>query len=101
MMLFSQIVILANGLSSIAALLILLVRPLREYVLGTRAIRDGQKCVLRSLMLNTYYRHNDENIIRQYELENLVLEYKAYKALGGNSFIDRIYEEMNHWKVVT
>jgi hypothetical protein len=25
--------------------------------------------------------------------------YKAYKKLGGNSFIDHIYEEMETWEV--
>ena len=26
--------------------------------------------------------------------------YKAYKALGGNSFVERIYEEMREWDIV-
>lgn len=61
----------------------------------------GQKCQLRSEMLNTYYKHKDEGTIRQYELENFVLMYKAYKALKGNSFIDKIKEDVIKWKVVS
>jgi hypothetical protein len=27
--------------------------------------------------------------------------YEAYKALKGNSFIDRIYEEVKEWEIVS
>lgn len=62
---------------------------------------EGQKCQLRSDMLRTYYKHKDEGVIRQYELENFMLMYKAYKALKGNSFIDIIQQEVTDWEIVT
>ena len=62
-------------------------------------IINGVKCLLRNEMLRTYYRHEDEKTIRQYELENFVYLYKAYKALKGNSFIDKIYKEVMEWEV--
>ena len=46
-------------------------------------------------------KHHEENKIRQYEYENFVFSYKAYKALGGNSFIDKIYKEVQTWEVYT
>lgn len=52
-------------------------------------------------MLRIYYKHKDEGVIRQYELENFMLMYKAYKALKGNSFIDIIQQEVTDWKIVT
>lgn len=64
-------------------------------------IKEGNKCQLRSTMLNIYYRNMDDKTIRQYELENFITLYKAYKALGGNSFIDRINEEVMKFEVVT
>lgn len=64
-------------------------------------IAEGVKCLLRSEMLQTYYRHKETGKIRQYELENFVYLYKAYKALKGNSFIDKIYEEVMTWEVLT
>jgi hypothetical protein len=64
-----------------------------------KRIVEGQKCQLRSEMLNTYYKHKDEDKIRQYELENFLLMYKAYKALKGNSFIDKIHDEVIEWEV--
>ena len=53
-------------------------------------IIQGIKCLLRSEMLRTYYHNKDREKIRQFELENFIALYKAYKALKGNSFIDKI-----------
>ena len=62
---------------------------------------NGQKCLLRSEMLRIYYHNRDKAEIRQYEYENFVLLYEAYKRLKGNSFIDKIYKEMQSWKVIS
>lgn len=66
-----------------------------------RKISDGTKCQLRSEMLQIYYHNRERKIIRQYEYENFVLLYDAYKALKGNSFIDKIYSEVKEWEIVT
>jgi hypothetical protein len=52
-------------------------------------------------MLRTYYRNREQRTIRQYEYENFLLEYRAYKALKGNSFIDKIREEVGRWTVIS
>lgn len=64
-------------------------------------IVNGQKCQLRSEMLQIYYHNRDDKRIRQYEYENFVLLYEAYKALKGNSFIDKIYSEVKKWEVIS
>lgn len=64
-------------------------------------IANGEKCQLRSDMLHTYYRNREKKTIRQYEYENFVLMYDAYKALKGNSFIDKIYKEVQTWEVIS
>jgi hypothetical protein len=64
-------------------------------------ISDGTKCQLRSDMLQIYYHNRERKKIRQYEYENFVLLYDAYKALKGNSFIDKIYSEVKEWEVIT
>ena len=76
-------------------------RPVREALTGTKHLREGQKCLLRSNMLHTYYKNREHSAIRQYEYENFLLEYRAYKALRGNSFIDRIYQEVKTWDIVS
>lgn len=64
-------------------------------------IARGQRCQLRNDMLQIYYHNKDKGKIRQYEFENFVLLYDAYKALGGNSFIDKISDEVRKWEVIT
>lgn len=64
-------------------------------------IINGMKCQLRHDMLEIYYHNRETGIIRQYEYENFVMLYESYKALKGNSFIDKIYAEVKQWKIVT
>ena len=70
-------------------------------ILSIKKIVNGTKCQLRSEMLRIYYHHYTIGEIRQYEYENFVSLYEAYKALGGNSFIDKIYGEVKTWEVVS
>lgn len=90
----------AGAITCIFTLLCFLVRPLRDRLLGLNDIREGMKCQLRSDMLRTYYKHWESNQIRQYEFENFESCYRAYKALGGNSFIDHIRKEIHNWEVI-
>ena len=70
-------------------------------IVWIKKISDGAKCQLRSDMLGIYYKHRETGKIRQYEYENFVMLYEAYKALGGNSFIDKIYREIQELEVIT
>ena len=70
-------------------------------IIFVKKIADGVKCLLRSKMLEIYYRHKDSKTMRQYEKENWVLLYAAYHALKGNSFIDDINNEVKTWEIVT
>lgn len=70
-------------------------------IVSVKKVANGQKCQLRSDMLSIYYHNKDTKKIRQYEYENFVLMYEAYKALKGNSFIDKIYEEVQTWEIIT
>lgn len=66
-----------------------------------KKISDGQKCQLRSEILHIYYSNREAREIRQYEYENFVFLYEAYKALKGNSFIDKINEDIKTWEVIS
>ena len=70
-------------------------------VISIHKISSGTRCQLRSEMLRIYYHNREKEIIRQYEYENFVMLYEAYKALKGNSFIDKIYIEVKKWEIVT
>lgn len=62
---------------------------------------NGVKCQLRTDMLKIYYNNSAVKKLRQYEYENFMYNYEAYKALKGNSFIDKIYSEVIKWEIVT
>lgn len=90
----------AKDICSIATCAALLIRPVREWLMGTKEIREGQRCLLRSEIVRIYYRHHEDRTLREYEFKNMDKCYDAYKALQGNSFIDRIHSEMKEWDII-
>lgn len=70
-------------------------------IVSVQKISNGTKCQLRSEMLRIYYHHIESGKIRQYEYENFVMLYEAYKALKGNSFIDKIYKEVQQFEIIS
>ena len=76
-----------------------LVAAITPVIVSIKRISTGTKCQLRSEMLRIYYRHKETGVLRQYEYENFVLLYEAYRALRGNSFIEKIYSEIKTWKI--
>ena len=93
-MTWSEIILLISEIS----VLVGIVAPV---IVSVYKISNGTKCQLRSEMLRIYYHNLNTGVIRQYEYENFVLLYGAYKALKGNSFIDKIYSEVKTWKIVS
>ena len=92
---------IANTLTVLKTVEIILTLCLIPLTVAIINLINGVKCQLRSDMLHIYYQHKDEKKIRQYELENFIYLYKAYKALRGNSFIDKIYKEvMEEWETI-
>mgnify|MGYP006974345261 CR=1 FL=1 len=69
-------------------------------IINVRKISNGTRCQLRSEMLRIYYHNREKEVIRQYEYENFVMLYESYKALRGNSFIDKIYKEVQSWDII-
>lgn len=101
-MTLSNVAQMCGFLTTIAAAVALLVKPIRNKLLGLSEMQEGQKCLLRSEMLAIYYKGKDHNnTLRQYEFENFCLLYAAYKAEKGNSFIDKIKAEVFEMEVIT
>ena len=97
----ARVASVCSEITVILGALALLIKPLRNKILGLDKLVDALKCQLRHDMLHTYYRHREGRTIRQYELEDFLYLYRGYKALGGNSFIDRIKSEIDEWEVVS
>jgi DNA polymerase II small subunit/DNA polymerase delta subunit B len=55
--------------------------------------------VIRNTIMHLYYKYNKCDEISMYERENIEKLYKAYKALGGNSFVADCVEEIRHLPV--
>lgn len=90
----------ASDICQIATCGALLIKPIRERILGTKDIMEGQRCLLRSAIMQIYREHKDCRQLTEYEYRHLEYCYKAYKALGGNTFIDHIYAEMQEWDII-
>ena len=98
--LWENIITYASGLSCLLALGAMLIKPIREHILGITEMRDGQLCLLRTEIVRIYYRHLEDKTLREYEYENLCACYLAYRRGGGNSFVKHIYDEMQEWTIV-
>ena len=66
-----------------------------------RKVSNGQRCLLRSDMLRIYYNSRESGKIRQYEYENFVALYEAYKALGGNSFVEKVNSDIKELEIIS
>lgn len=97
---WAEIVQWAKDISSIATCVALLIRPVREWIMGTEDLREGQRCLLRSEIVRLYYRHHDDRQLREYEFKNMEQCYKAYRKLKGNSFVEKIHDEMKEWDII-
>lgn len=102
----------ASACISVLTFLALIIKPFREKILGIQKLRaegeeketqtlEATRCLLRNAITRIYFVNYKTKMIQQYEFENLTLLYKTYHALGGNSFVDKIYREINdEWQIV-
>jgi hypothetical protein len=90
---------IVGALTAIITFFALLIRPIRRRIFTDKAGGEGLKCLLRDAILRIYHHGQETESLHQYEAQNLEMMYNAYKGLGGNSFIDRIYHEMQEWSV--
>ena len=88
-------------LTAFIAEIVALLASITPMIVTIHKISNGTKCQLRSEMLRIYYHNRERRQIRQYEYENFVMLYEAYKALKGNSFIDKIYDEVKDWEIIS
>lgn len=66
----------------------------------TKNLTEATRCMLRSQILEIYFEHKGEKTITQLGFENAEYLYKAYKALGGNSFVDKVFTDIKGWDIV-
>lgn len=64
------------------------------------ALAISAKDVLREKIMALYHRNKAARALEENEKEALDQYYKDYKAINGNSYIDKYYKRMKHWRVV-
>jgi hypothetical protein len=64
------------------------------------ALVISAKDVLREKIMAIYHKNKFNRTMTEYEREALNQYYVDYKALNGNSYIDKRYNRMNKWKVI-
>lgn len=89
---------LAKVIGSITAIIGALVAVYKMFGEWKKA-KDGQLCLLRNELLKIYYKHKETEELPQYEAQNFIMMYEAYKARGGNSFIDEVHDHVIKWEL--
>lgn len=64
------------------------------------ALKISTRDVLREKIMAIYHRNKQSRTLSEYEREALDQYYKDYKALKGNSYIDKRYNRMIKWSVI-
>ena len=64
------------------------------------ALKISARDVLREKIMGIYHKNRATRAMTEYEREALVQYYKDYKALNGNSYIDKRYERMKKWETI-
>lgn len=107
-----QIINLILSIStSFFAVLVIISKPFRNFLLGVKKqkkeeserdeiLTETARCLLRDSMTKMYYKHHIECELNEYEYQNMSKLYEQYKKLGGNSFIDKIWEEVQDWRIL-
>lgn len=67
--------------------------------LDMESLKISAKDVLREKIMAIYHKNKNDRTISEHEHEALEQYYKDYKALGGNSYIDKYYRRMSKWVV--
>lgn len=75
-------------------------RAVENLQLDLEALADSAKDVLREKIMALYHKNKKSRELEEHEKEALTQYYKDYKAIGGNSYIDKYYARMSTWVVI-
>jgi hypothetical protein len=64
------------------------------------ALAESAKDVLREKIMAIYHKNKRTRQMEEHEKEALTQYYKDYKAIGGNSYIDKYWARMDTWDVI-
>lgn len=108
---FDALFRVVQGITGLVTLLIIFVKPFRLWIFNVKSRKKAEekkdnerdealRCTLRNIITQFYYSHRTVCELHQYEYENIAKIYKAYKDMGGNSFIYKLWEEIQEWTII-
>lgn len=65
-----------------------------------KSIHRGTKCSLRNDIVEIYEKCKPTKTITRYQLETVCLSFEEYKKLKGNSFVEKLVDEIKEFKIV-
>ena len=68
-------------------------------VTSYKSVKKAITTMLQSNISNTYFLYDEVKAIPDYLYRNTLNEFKAYKQLGGNEYVDNIMDKMQHWEI--
>lgn len=100
-----QITALAAGIATVigavAAGITKVTQAFKESKQNKQYDREFKKSVLRAEILNIYYDCRETKTIPFYQYELVKNLFETYKSLGGNSFVEEAYMEIEEFEVLT
>lgn len=72
----------------------------KEEAKKDKAIADGVVCLLRRDLIEDHAKYTGREEITSHGLQNWLLMYDAYKALGGNGMVDHMKDEVEELHIV-
>ena len=101
----------ASAMMTVVTFALFTIKPFRQWFLGIKEHKkkiasqeateyESVKCLLRSEIVRIYYANRGKCSLHSFEYENVARLYAAYKEMGGNSFVDRIWEEIQEWEII-
>jgi glucan phosphorylase len=92
-------------------ILLFIIKPFRLWFFGHKsrkqceermeaAEQESVKCLLRSEIVRIYYANRERQSLHSFEYQNISMLYNSYKEMGGNSFVDNIWEKVQEWAIV-
>lgn len=103
---WNTVFFICQGVLSVFSLMLIICKPFRMWFVDNKEKKkkmekeeNAIRCLLRSEILRIYYKNVVSKSIHSYEYENLSFLYQSYKELGGNSFIDKVWNEVSDWEI--
>ena len=83
----------------VPAVLGFLIAKVIGYKKKNDSLKEGLKTLLQSNITNTYFYYEPFNKIPDYVYKNVLNEFKAYKQLNGNDYVEHIMQKMIKWEI--